>query len=41
MNQPVLYFSNLCPDTPPFVAALAALQVLTVLALLLVVVWGH
>jgi glutaredoxin-related protein len=24
MNQPVLYFSNLCPDTPPFVAALAA-----------------
>lgn len=24
MNQPVLYFSDLCPDTPPFVAALAA-----------------
>ncbi len=24
MNQPVLYFSGLCPDTPPFVAALAA-----------------
>ena len=24
MNQPVLYFSALCPDTPPFVAALAA-----------------
>ena len=21
MNQPVLYFSDLCPDTPPFVAA--------------------
>ena len=24
MNQPVLFFSDLCPDTPPFVAALAA-----------------
>lgn len=24
MNQPVLYFSDLCPDTLPFVAALAA-----------------
>ena len=24
MNQPVFYFSDLCPDTPPFVAALAA-----------------
>ena len=24
MNQPVLYFSDLCRDTPPFVAALAA-----------------
>lgn len=24
MNPPVLYFSDLCPDTPPFVAALAA-----------------
>ena len=24
MNQPVLYFSGLCPNTPPFVAALAA-----------------
>ena len=24
MNQPVLYFSDLCPDTPPFVPALAA-----------------
>ena len=24
MNQPVLSFSDLCPDTPPFVAALAA-----------------
>lgn len=24
MNQPVLYFSDLCPDTPPFVAAVAA-----------------
>ena len=24
MNQPVLYFSDLCPDTAPFVAALNA-----------------
>lgn len=23
MNQPVLFFSDLCPDTAPFVAALA------------------
>jgi uncharacterized protein HI_0926 len=24
MNQPVLFFSDLCPDTAPFVAALTA-----------------
>ena len=24
MNQPVLFFSDLCPDTAPFVAALNA-----------------
>lgn len=27
MNHPVLYFSSLCPDTPPFVAYLEQLNI--------------
>lgn len=27
MSKPVLFFANLCPDTAPFVAELARLEV--------------